>query len=153
MTAGMQRREVLRGPGGRVLTLDTITAVTPGDASCIVVSGSHGGVSSGAFALEVPLKLAFFNDAGVGKGQAGIAALAMLQTHGRAAGTVSHDSACIGDAQDCWLHGVVSHLNAAALALGVRPGDRLRDVLPGLVGVRGDLAPTGTTDPHKHSLS
>jgi hypothetical protein len=147
MTTGMRRAEVARGPGGRVLTLDTITALTADDAGCVVVSGSHGGVSSGAFAMQVPLKLAIFNDAGVGKGQAGIAALAMLQAQGRAGGAVSHDSACIGDAQDCWLHGVLSHLNAAALALGLRPGDRLRQVLPGLIGARGEVVPPTGIEP------
>jgi len=62
----------------RVWLMDTITKVTPDDAGSIVVSGSHGGTSSGSFALAAPLKLAVFNDAGVGKDSAGIAALDML---------------------------------------------------------------------------
>ena len=140
MTLGMRKQVVAAGPGGRIVAMDTITAVTPDDAGCVAVSGSHGGVSSGAYALAVPLKLAVFNDAGVGKQGAGIAALAMLQALGRAGAAVSHHSACIGDAHDSWQHGVISHLNAQAAALGLKPGDRLCQVLPALVGL---APPTG----------
>ena len=87
--------------------MDSITKVTPQDSGTYVVSASHGGASSGEFALEVPLTAAFFNDAGVGKDGAGIAALVMLQERGVAGGTVSHTSARIGDAQDTWEHGEI----------------------------------------------
>jgi uncharacterized protein YunC (DUF1805 family) len=130
----MLKREVAAGPGGRVLLMDSITLVTPEDEGAIVVSASHGGTSSGEFALEVPLKAAFFNDAGVGKDEAGIAALAMLERAGVAAGAVAHMSARIGDAQDMWDHGVISHVNEAARALGLAPGQRLREALQRLVG-------------------
>ncbi len=140
----IERQEVDWGPSGpsdpvnrlspatpgaarcRVWLMDTITKVAAEDAGSVVVSGSHGGTSSGHFALAAPLKLAVFNDAGVGKDGAGIAALAMLQAHGSAAVTVAHTSARIGDAGDTWAHGVVSHVNAAAQALGLAPGQPLR---------------------------
>lgn len=132
----MLKQEVAMGPGGRVLIIDSITKVDPRDEGAIVVSASHGGVSSGEFALAVPLRAVFFNDAGVGKDDAGIAALAMLQARGVAAGTVSHTSARIGDAQDMWDHGVISHVNEAARAMGLAPGQGLQAVLQRLV--RGD---------------
>jgi hypothetical protein len=116
----MRKEEVARGPRGRVIVIDSITQLAAGDEGAIVVSGSHGGTSSGSVAAGWPLKLIVFNDAGVGKDAAGIAALALLQARGLAAATVAHDSARIGDALDAWQHGVVSHANAAALALGVR---------------------------------
>jgi hypothetical protein len=125
----MLKKEVASGDGGRVVLMDSITKVTPEDAGALVVSASHGGASSGEFALEVPLKAAFFNDAGVGKDDAGIAALAMLQARGVAGGTVSHTSARIGDAQDMWDHGVVSHVNEHARVLGVAAGQSLRQAL------------------------
>ena len=106
-----------------------IDEVAEGDEDTLVVSGSHGGTSSGKFALDVPLRMAFFNDAGVGKDDAGIAALAMLQARGVAGGTVSHMSARIGDSQDMWDHGVVSHVNALARAMGVLPGQPLKETL------------------------
>jgi hypothetical protein len=125
----MVKQEVAHGPGGRVLIMGSITQVEAQDAGAWVVSASHGGVSSGEFALEVPLQGAFFNDAGVGKDGAGIAALAMLQARGVAGATVSHVSARIGDCQDTWEHGVVSHANARARECGILPGQLLRDGL------------------------
>ena len=129
----MLKKEVAGGPGGRVLIMDSITKVVPEDAGTLVVSASHGGASSGEFALEVPLMAAFFNDAGVGKDDAGIAALAMLQQRGIAGGTVSHTSARIGDSQDTWYHGVVSHVNDEARALGIAPGQPLKETLTRLL--------------------
>ena len=129
----MLKTEVARGPGGTVLIMDSITKVAPEDEGAIVVSASHGGASAGEFALEVPLKLVFFNDAGGGKDAAGIAALAMLQARGVAGGAVAHTSARIGDAQDMWACGVISHLNDAARGLGLAVGLPLREALERVV--------------------
>jgi hypothetical protein len=79
--------------------------------------------------MDTITKVAMFNDAGVGKEGAGIAAMAMLQARGCAAVTVAHTSARIGDARDTWEHGVLSHVNAAAQALGLAPGQALRDAM------------------------
>ena len=57
----MLKTEVARGKSGRVIIMDSITKVTPEDAGAIVVCASHGGASSGEFALEVPLAAVFFN--------------------------------------------------------------------------------------------
>lgn len=128
----MRKDVVLDGPGGRVVIMDSITKVTPDDRGSIVVAASHGGASSGEFALEVPLRLVVLNDAGIGKDDAGIAALAMLQAGGLAAAAVSHETARIGDSLDMWEEGVVSRLNDAARALGLREGEGLRDSLTAL---------------------
>jgi hypothetical protein len=98
-----------------------------------VVSGSHGGVSSARYALAHPMSLVVFNDAGGGKDDAGVAALALLQHQGRAAATVAHTSARIGDALDGWEHGIVSQVNPAAAALGLAPGQMLRATLIALL--------------------
>ena len=131
----MLKTEALRGPGGRVVLMDTITQVDAGDSGAFVVSGSHGGSSSGEFALAAPLALAVFNDAGIGKGEAGIAALAMLQARGVPGRTVAHTSARIGEARDTWDHGVISRVNAAAQGLGLREGLALRWALERLAGI------------------
>jgi hypothetical protein len=47
---------------------------------------------------------------------------------------VAHTSARIGEAASTWATGVVSHANAAALALGIRIGARLSDSLPPRAG-------------------
>ena len=126
--------EVARGPGGRVLIMGSITQVTPAEAGWVVVSASHGGISSGEYAVAVPLKRAVINDAGVGKDGAGIAALAMLQALGRGGVAVSHISARSGDAQDTWDCGVISHVNDAARGLGLQAGERLREALRRVAG-------------------
>ena len=77
--------------------VDSITELRPGlDAGCLAVSGSHGGISSAQYAWAARPLLAVFNDAGVGKDRAGLAALPFLQGHGIAACTVGHHSARIG---------------------------------------------------------
>jgi len=110
----------------KALLLDSISYVAAGDAGHIVISASHGGASSAEYASRHPLAAVFFNDAGVGKDGAGIAALQMLHIP---AGAVSHVSARIGDAEDMWQHGVLSHVNPAAAAHGLKPGERLRDAV------------------------
>jgi hypothetical protein len=125
----MQKAEVENSNGRRVIVMDSITQLTQDDVGAFVVSGSHGGVSSGEVAFGFPLAAVFFNGAGVGKDNAGIAALEMLQQRGVAACTVSHMSARIGDGADMWSNGVVSHVNQAARRLGMRPGSSLRAML------------------------
>jgi len=110
-------------PWGRPLRLlDSITEAAALGPGAVVVSGSHGGLSSARYALQAQPYLAVFNDAGGGKGGAGIAALPWLQPHGIAALAVAHDSARIGEARSTWQDGVISAVNDAAAALGARPG-------------------------------
>ncbi len=111
----------------RVLLLDSITWIDAADAGQIVISGSHGGRSSAQYAILFPLALCCLNDAGVGKNCAGIVALDMLEARGTPGLAVRHDSARIGDAQDAWDHGIVSHVNAGAAALGIAVGQLLRN--------------------------
>ena len=129
----MLKKEVARGRSLRIVLVDSITKLAADDAGAVVVSGSHGGTSAAEFALAVRLAAVFFNDAGIGKDEAGVAGLRILQERGVAAGTVSHLSARIGEAEDAWEHGVVSRLNDAAAALGIAPGERLRDALTRLL--------------------
>lgn len=109
--------------------IDSITQLTTQDAGCIAVSGSHGGLSSARFAAAARPCLSIFNDAGVGKKDAGIAGLAWLQTQGLAACTVAHTSACIGVAQSTLDEGIISHANDQACALGVRLGQTCKAVV------------------------
>jgi hypothetical protein len=109
--------------------VDSITELSRDDAGSIAVSGSHGGISSARYALAARPLLSVFNDAGVGKDGAGIAGLALLQSHGLAACTVAHHSARIGVAHSSWLEGVLSHVNAAAYARGLRVGHTCRQTV------------------------
>ena len=105
-----------------LVLVDSITEAAALGPDAVVVSGSHGGLSSARYALQAQPYLAVFNDAGIGKGGAGIAALPWLQQHGIAALAVAHDSARIGEAQSTWQDGVISAVNDAAAALGAQPG-------------------------------
>ncbi|KPK33271.1 MAG: hypothetical protein AMJ66_05595 [Betaproteobacteria bacterium SG8_40] len=129
----MLKKTVEQGKGGKVVLMDSITKVNGDDKGAVVVCASHGGTSSGEFALEVPLKLVVFNDAGGGKDNAGIAALEMLQGRGVAAATVAHTSGRIGDSMDMWENGVLSHVKAVAGELGLSKGDKVCDKLTKLV--------------------
>lgn len=110
-----------------LILVDSITEVAGQAAGAVIVCGSHGGVSSGRYALRAMPRVVVFNDAGVGLDNAGIRALQMLQDAGLAACAVAHSSARIGDAQSTLESGLISHLNAAAQALGGCSGLSCRD--------------------------
>ena len=127
------RREVIEIRQDRIVVLlDTIAHVEPQDEGRIVVAGSHGGISSGEYASRVKVKAVFFNDAGGGKDGAGRAALPFLDEVGIAAGTVSHDSAMIGDARGSWDTGVISAVNSAGERIGFRVGRPLSEQVAAL---------------------
>ncbi|MEK9968515.1 MAG: hypothetical protein VW600_05235 [Ferrovibrio sp.] len=115
----MARTVLPHGTDGRVLLLDSIAEILPLDAGWLVVSGSHGGISAAQFAMPVPLRGCFLNDAGLGKDDAGIAGLALLAYP---AAVYSHASARIGDAADGWANGILTHMNAAGRSAGWREG-------------------------------
>ena len=117
------------GPPLAALLFDSITEAVGCSAGRIVISGSHGGVSSARYALQAAPRLAVFNDAGGGKDGAGIAALALLQQQGIAACTVAHASARIGEARSTLETGVISHVNLNAATLGLSVGRPLREAL------------------------
>jgi hypothetical protein len=126
----VEKRVVAQRGDRKVIAMDSISYVDAADAGGIVISASHGGASSGEYANRQKLAAVFFNDAGVGKDNAGIAALALLKVP---AGTVSHLSARIGDVDDTWRNGVISHLNDAARRAGVKEGQRLQDAVAKLL--------------------
>lgn len=134
----MRREVVEEHPRGRVVLVDTVAHIRPEDAGQVVVCGSHGGLSAAEYAAGVAAAAVFFNDAGGGKDEAGRAALPFLDARGIAAGTVSHDSAMIGDALDGWTSGIVSALNERARAAGFVEGAALRDTVRAVLGARPD---------------
>lgn len=125
----MNERRIIDVDGRPVLLINSITEVQAEDAGRIVVSGSHGGVSAANHARQVSARLYVFNDAGVGKQQAGVAGLSLLEEAGIAACAVAHDSARIGDAADTLVNGVISHANETAEQLGFVAGRALKMAL------------------------
>jgi hypothetical protein len=107
-----------------VIVIDSASQVEPSHAGTIVVTGSHGGVVAGR-AIKAPVAAAFFNDAGVGKDCAGIARLPLLAAQGIVGVTVGHLSARIGNGQDTYESGVISHVNSLAAEAGLAVGLRV----------------------------
>jgi hypothetical protein len=97
----------------------------------VIVSGSHGGVSSASYVVNAAKEpfAVFFNNAGVGKDSAGIEALAILDGLDILAFAYSHDSARIGQAQDGLAHGVITHVNVRAQTLSDWVGKAVRDLV------------------------
>jgi hypothetical protein len=88
----------------------------------VIVSGSHGGIYPGYLSAKAQVRAVILNDAGVGKDGAGIESLAYLERLGIAAATVSHLFCRIGDTDDMFARGVISHVNRPARDAGVAEG-------------------------------
>jgi hypothetical protein len=115
-----------------VLVADSITRVGPDAAGAVVVNGSHGGIYAAYVAAKLRVAAAVFNDAGVGRDQAGIAGLDYLAGLGIPAATVGHQTARIGDGPDMMARGIVTHANSPAIAIGCPPGLACRDAAAAL---------------------
>lgn len=105
---------------------DSITQ--PADATgAAVISGSHGGISSGRYAANVSVSGVVFNDGGVGRDEAGIASLPYFDDLGCPAATVDHRTARIADGVDMAKHGEISHVNETAAEAGCAEGQSALD--------------------------
>ncbi len=107
--------------------MDSIASIAAAHGGAIVVTGSHGGQSAGEYALKFSLRAVLFNDAGIGKDEAGVVALVMLQQKGIAAAAIAHTTGRIGDALDMWTHGYLSRVNEAAAKAGLEEGMSARE--------------------------
>jgi len=122
----------LPGTAIPVFLLDSVTEGGEEQTGQVVVTGSHGGVSAARYALAYRPLLVVFNDAGIGKDEAGVAGLSVLEKAGIAAAAVAHTSARIGEARDTWESGVISRVNAPARGLGLEPGLSVQEALASL---------------------
>jgi hypothetical protein len=125
----------------------SITVLPADVAGRVIVTGSHGGLYPGHLVLVAQARAAIFNDAGIGKDRAGIAALELLQQHGKAAAAVSHISARIGDTDDMMASGTISTANALAAACGVIPG--MGCAAAALLLEAALLGPPAKAEPHE----
>lgn len=105
-----------------MLVVDSITKLPPNAGGAVAIAASHGGIYPAYLAAAAGLRGVILHDAGVGLDEAGVACLAYLDPLGRAAATVAHTSARIGDGTDLARRGVLSRVNATAAAAGCAPG-------------------------------
>ncbi len=94
------------------------------------VLGLLGGRSETA--LKYDVRSALYNDAGIGKDEAGVSRLPALDARGIPAAAVAAASARIGDARSTYEDGIISRINDRAAALGLREGISARDFVAGL---------------------
>ena len=112
-----------------MIVADSVTTLPATARGAVLLSGSHGGTYAAYLAARAGVRAVILNDAGVGRDRAGIGGLALLDTIGMAAATISHRSARIGDGEDGRQRGVISHVNRHASALGVKAGMPAADAL------------------------
>ncbi len=106
--------------GIKVTVTDSITFLSERNAGDIVVCGSHGGVSAGHYAEKHGVKAVFFNDAGIGKNNAGTKSLDSLSEAGILACTVDCMSAEIFNGQDILDNGIISVCNELAKSKNIK---------------------------------
>lgn len=147
MPAYAEARVVIDGNVGKpgVVCLDSVSLVTEDDIGRIVLTGSHGGLMGGRpeLALKVDALAAFFNDAGIGIDEAGLARLPALDQRGIPAATVDAMSARIGDGRSTYEDGVISRVNECARSAGIVEGMAAKDAVERLFFLGSDAETLG----------
>jgi hypothetical protein len=110
-----------------IVTLASCSNATLAHAGTVIVSGSYGGKYNAFNAAKWGIRGVIMNDAGVGADKAGIAGLPYLDQIGLPAATASAETCHIGDGEHTLTHGIISHVNQAAAALGCGPGETVRN--------------------------
>ena len=106
--------------GVNITVTDSITFLNESNAGDIVVCGSHGGLSAGGYAQKRHVKAVFFNDAGIGKNNAGVKSLESLSEAGIPACAVDCMSAEIFNGQDMLDNGIITVCNQLAKAQNIK---------------------------------
>lgn len=117
----------------QAIILDSITHMTAANRGQAVLAASHGGMYAAYYAARVGAGAVILNDASIGREQAGIAGIRMLDGLGVPAAAICAMSARIGDGQDCLARGRLSFVNACAERLGLEPGMTSQAALDRLV--------------------
>jgi hypothetical protein len=118
--ADIKKQTQTQVDGVTITVADSITFLNENNAGDIVVCGSHGGVSAGHYAQKHQLKAVFFNDAGIGKNNAGIKSLESLSDAGILACSVDCMSAEIFNGHDVLENGIISVCNKLAKARNIK---------------------------------
>lgn len=114
---------VHRSTKGNVVAMDSLLyiydeSITVDD---VVIAGSYCGAANLPHAFKKGVKAMIAHDAGIGKDQAGIGALALGDKHDFPVAAVACMSASISNGHSI-AQGIISYANARAKALGVEPG-------------------------------
>ena len=114
---------VIKQSGNRKIVIaDSAAAMDERSKGDVFVDGSHCGINVGEMTIHNEMGAMIGNDAGMGKNDAGIAALKMCDERGIPAAAVAAMSAKIGNGKSTYEQGKISMVNEAAKKLGVTPG-------------------------------
>jgi hypothetical protein len=143
--AAEEFRTVIRaaGRGGiKVIAMDSISLVTPGDKGHVIIAASHGALLAGKpeTAVKVPVFAAVTNDADRGIDEVGISRLPAMDAMGIAGACVSAFSARIGDGMSIYNDGYISAINATAERHGGEIGQSCREFVARMVEARSRQA-------------
>ena len=127
------------------LVLDSVTHLKPEHRGLAAYCASHGGAYSGYYAPKMGIGAVILNDAGIGREQAGIVGLRLLNALGVPAAAIAHTSARIGDGADGHANGRLSFVNAAARRLDLDVGMSCATALHRLA--RAPLTPSPPPQP------
>lgn len=111
----------------RIVTVASCSNLGDEHRGHVAVSGSYGGKYNAYNAAKWPVRAVIMSDAGIGKDDAGIVGLPFLEQIGMAAATADAATCHIGDGAHLLEHGVISHVNGPAAALGCQVGQSVRD--------------------------
>lgn len=123
----IQAQTQIEGVG--ITVTDSITFLNDSNSGDIVVCGSHGGMSAGDYAQKNHVKAVFFNDAGIGKNNAGVKSLESLNEEGILACTVDCMSAEIFNGQDALDNGIISVCNQLAKARNITENMTVKEAI------------------------
>jgi hypothetical protein len=123
------------------VVLDSVTHLQPEHRGAAALCASHGGRYAGYYAAAKGVAAVILNDAGIGREQAGIAGVRMLERLDMPAAAVSARTARIGDGKDNLARGILSFANAPAAALGLRVGMTCAEALDRLAAATLHPAP------------
>ena len=115
--------------GVTITVTDSITFLNANNSGDIVVCGSHGGLSAGEYAQKHHVKAVFFNDAGIGKNNAGVKSLDHLSDAGILACTVDCMSAEIFNGQDVLENGIITVSNQLAKSRNIKERMTVKEVI------------------------
>lgn len=111
----------------RIVTVSSSAQATEECRGQVLVSGSYGGEYNAFHAAKWGIRGVVLNDAGIGRDRAGVKGLDYLDRIGLPAATADVMTCHIADGDHMLAHGTISHVNAAARALGCAVGQSVRD--------------------------
>ena len=120
---GEGKQKIVKQAGkARLIIVDTNSDIHEGNDGDVIITGSHTSRGNGPYLAGFSIKGVIGHDAGMGKNNAGIAGLTILEEHGIPAATVSSITAYIGNGTSTYEQGKISAANEAAKKLGIVVG-------------------------------